>query len=1530
MKTSIATLVVVLGLAASSGVHAAPPALNLTPTPVGATVTTIESNAYYRVALTSTGSGYDVTNGSYLGWCVLPSLPISDNTLYKPKLISSYSSNLPPVLQSAGWPSVNYLINHTAEYYAQGADWIDVQIAIWYLLDNTSPLDTALSETIATNAQAVGASFVPSAGQKIAVVLDFTDANGDLYVQDLIIEAAVSGQPGTVSGYVYVDLNDSKSKDAGDAPLPGVTMILSGTNYQGVSVLLTNVTDTNGFYSFSVPAGVYSISEAPTPGYFENPNTVGSLGGSISGDVISSIAVLSGSAGVNYNFGEIPPSSISGFNYVDLNNNGVFETNEIPIPGTTITLSGTNDLGQTVTLTAVTGTDGGYSFTGLRPGIYQVSEQQNTAYNYLQGKNTPGTFGGVTVGAVGATLDLLAQITIPVGGNGINYNFGELIPPSVVTPPQNAEVCVGGGAGFTVLASGTGVIHYQWRKDGNILTNGAEYSGMTNATLSISPANPGDAGAYDVVVTDDYGVVTSSAGVLTVHPLPVLTLSKTDVKCSGGSDGSVTVAISGALPATISLDGAAPQPASASQVFPGLHAGSHAVVVVGQYGCTAASSIQVGEPSAHVAIDSLSISNILCKSDSSGTLAIRASGGTGSYLYSIDGGNSYFTNNVFTNLSATNYFVVVSDQNGCLASVYTNLTEPDFALTINSVVKTDVTCKGSAVGSLTINASGGTGQIYYSINHGATYGTNNVFTGLVASNYAVVVVDANGCMSSEIVTISEPLAPVAINSVAASNILCKGSANGSILITASGGTGTLHYSIDGGTNYSLTNQFSGLAPGACTVVVSDDSGCLASQRVTLTEPAQPVALTLTATDASSKGNDGVIVATFSGGVGGYSISTNGGAFVPATSPAQFTGLSAGSYSIVLMDSNGCSALQTALIRTTSQLALLCPSNTAQIGVYYSSTLVTSGGKAPYSYSVINGALPPGLSLTNGTVSGTPTTAGAFSFTIQVTDSLGNTAVAVCTSCSDATTVTWNFDSPSGKLGASQSYTSGGIALTATGYAAGATPVPLYGKYSPGSTSDGLGIYGTANNEISTITWVQIDLRPLISAGGTNVSILLNGVQCSDGFNVYGSTNAGVLGTRLLANKTQGGVYLAVPGYPAYRYLNVNASSAGVLLSKLCASVPSAFCTITVAPKSLMLDCVLQTNGQIGVYYSSGMVASGGKSNYTYSIVSGGLPCGLSLNTGNGLITGTPTTAGIYTFTVRVKDSSGCGGLTTTATCSIKIAPAPLTLGCVDPNVAQMGVCYSATIPVSGGSGNRTFSIISGTLPTGLALNSSKGTISGTPSKSGTFNFTLKVVDSTSGTPLSATNSCSITVTGMPSPWKSCDIGCVSTNGWANLSGSCATVTGSGSDIWNCSDAFRYVYQSSSGDCSIVARVCNIQNTDPWAKAGICIRDGTGSGAVHASIFATPGNGVAFQWRGATGGYSSNANVGGISSPCWLKLKRVGNTFTACYSTNGSTWVQIGSPQSISMSSSATMGLGVTSHNDGSNCSAGFDNITATP
>ena len=157
-----------------------------------------------------------------------------------------------------------------------------------------------------------------------------------------------------------------------------------------------------------------------------------------------------------------------------------------------------------------------------------------------------------------------------------------------------------------------------------------------------------------------------------------------------------------------------------------------------------------------------------------------------------------------------------------------------------------------------------------------------------------------------------------------------------------------------------------------------------------------------------------------------------------------------------------------------------------------------------------------------------------------------------------------------------------------------------------------------------------------------------------------------------------------------------------------------------------------------------------------------------------------------------------------------------------------------------------------------------------------------------------------------------------------------TMTAEGADIWGNSDQFHFAWKELSGAGSIVAKVQSVSDTDPWAKAGVMIRDTLEPGSRHAMVVVTPGNGIAFQYRdNADGDSSTAAQETGITAPQWVKLERsISGLVRAYYSADGNTWTQLGTPQTVTMNMPMYVGLALTSHNSGVACEAKFSNITS--
>jgi regulation of enolase protein 1 (concanavalin A-like superfamily) len=181
---------------------------------------------------------------------------------------------------------------------------------------------------------------------------------------------------------------------------------------------------------------------------------------------------------------------------------------------------------------------------------------------------------------------------------------------------------------------------------------------------------------------------------------------------------------------------------------------------------------------------------------------------------------------------------------------------------------------------------------------------------------------------------------------------------------------------------------------------------------------------------------------------------------------------------------------------------------------------------------------------------------------------------------------------------------------------------------------------------------------------------------------------------------------------------------------------------------------------------------------------------------------------------------------------------------------------------------------------------------------------------------------------LPFGWSSRDIGSVGGTGAAGHAAGTFTVVSNGADIWATADAFHFVYQPLSGDGQITVRVDVQEHTDDWAKAGVMVRETLNAGSRQAMMVVTPASGTAFQYRGATGGTTTNVNTAGPRAPYWVRLVRTGNTLTGFYSADGVAWTQQ-STVSIAMARDVFIGMAVSSKNTSELGTVSFRNVTVS-
>ena len=307
-----------------------------------------------------------------------------------------------------------------------------------YSFDRLRPGEYVLAET--------QPAFLSPAGRRYLDGLDRDGslANGDASINDRIssinIRSSTLGSAynfaeiteANISGYVYNDSNNDGQR-VGEAGIAGVVLSLTGINDLGELVQLsTTSASSNGYYEFSGlrPSNLvgYTITQTTSAaGYLDGIDSVGTAGGTLSNDRFSAIVFSAGTNGTEYNFGELPPSSISGTVFVDLNNDGTQDTGELGLADVWLQLTGVDDRGQAISLIARTDSQGQYLFDNLRPSNlsgYTITQTTSVA-GYLDGIDSVGTAGGTL------SNDRFSAIVFSAGTNGTEYNFGELPPSSI-------------------------------------------------------------------------------------------------------------------------------------------------------------------------------------------------------------------------------------------------------------------------------------------------------------------------------------------------------------------------------------------------------------------------------------------------------------------------------------------------------------------------------------------------------------------------------------------------------------------------------------------------------------------------------------------------------------------------------------------------------------------------------------------------------------------------------------------------------------------------------------------------------------------------------------------------------------------------------------------------------------------------------------------------------------------------------------------------------------------------------------------
>ena len=603
----------------------------------------------------------------------------------------------------------------------------------------------------------------------------------------------------------------------------------------------------------------------------------------------------------------------------------------------------------------------------------------------------------------------------------------------------------------------------------------------------------------------------------------------------------------------------------------------------------------------------------------------------------------------------------------------------------------------------------------------------------------------------------------------------------SVPLVATGGTSPFVWSVSSGTlPAGLTlNASSGLLSGTptaagsftFTVKVVDASNQSATRAVTLVvtgtpgAPAQPTAkpgveqATLTWVAPSSNGAaiTGYVITPYLGGVAQPTVAVG-----PDATSRVLTGLTAGgsyTFTVAAVNARGTSAPSAASAAVVPYAPLGAPTITAvkagDSAAVLTWTAPASTGGSPITGYVVTpyvggvAQAPQSFSGTATTQTVTGLTPGtAYTFRVAAQNASGATSLFRVNAGGPVVTaqdggLDWAADDTG-----SSPYYGAGTAATSTGSPAAldatvpaGTPVALFDtqRYDlSGGTSMVWQFPATPGANLKVRLYFANRYTGTSQVGQRVFDVTLDGSTVLSSFDAVAAAGDQTGTMREFALTSDGTVDIGFvtrvenPMISAIDIVQVGQSTTGPLSDASTAVTPNASPTLTfAAPPS----------GEVGVAYSNPLAVTDGTPPFVWSVVSGSLPAGLTLNAATGLLSGTPTTAGSFAFTVRVTDDAG-----QSATKAVTLVVAATPVLTFAPPAGEVSVAYTYQPVVTGGTDPYTWRVSAGSLPAGLTLNATTGQITGTPTAAATTSVTLAV---TTARGASVTRTASITVVALP-------------------------------------------------------------------------------------------------------------------------------------------------------------------------------------